>query len=394
MRRVAREAWLAAHEAVGNPSSLHHAGRKARSILDDSREQLAALLGAHPTEVVLTSGATEANNLAVKGLFWSRRANQPQRTRIITSSVEHHAALDPARWLVTAQDAGLVELPVGLDARVDVAALTAALAHSGEDMEAGGGDEIALVSLQWVNNEVGTVQPVAEAVRLADSIGVPVHSDAAQAAAYLSLDFAASGLATMALSAHKVGGPIGVGALLVRRDVTLTPVSHGGGQQRARSGTLDAAGAAGFAAALAEAVDNRASEAARLWDLRTRLVHGVAAAIPDARVSGPVAGPVGGPVAGPGEQTEHQAPHITHIWFPGASAEAMLFGLDQRGIEVSTGSACTAGVVDASHVMLAMGHTDAEAAQALRVSFGHTTVPEDVEALLAALPEAVARARA
>lgn len=383
MRPVAREAWLAAHKEVGNPSSLHFAGRRARSVVEDAREQLAGLLGAHPTEVVFTSGATEANNLATKGLFWQRRAQNPECVRIVTSAVEHHAALDPARWLVTAQQAGLVELPVGPDARVLTEALEAALApmSSGDgERENASHGEVALASLQWVNNETGTIQPVAQAVEWAAAAGIPVHSDAAQAAAHLPLDFAASGLATMAVSAHKVGGPVGVGALVVRRDVSLTPVAHGGGQQRARSGTLDAAGAAAFAAALAEAVAQREAETARLRELRAHLIDGVLAAVPESRISGPTT-------------PDQVAPHITHIWFPTASAEAMLFGLDQQGIQVSTGSACTAGVVDASHVMLAMGHHSTEAAQALRVSMGHTTTIADVDALLSALPEVVARAR-
>ena len=350
LRPAAREAWLDVAAEVGNPSSVHAAGRRARAIVDDARERIAAALGAHPTEVILTSGATEANNLALASATGL----------ILTTATEHHSALDPARAR------GAVEIGVGPDGVVDLGAFVSQLPVTG------------LASVHWVNNEVGTVQPLGAVVAAASDAGVPVHSDAVQAVGHLGIDFAASGLATMAVSAHKVGGPVGVGALLARRDASLTPLARGGGQQRGRSGTLDAAGAAAFAAALERAVGEREAEAARLSALRARLVAGVAA-IPDAVVAGPIEG---------------VSPHILNVVFPGARAEAILFALDQQGIEVSSGSACTAGVVDASHVLLAMGFSTADASAAVRISLGFTSDDGDVDAVLAALPTAVAQARA
>lgn len=404
MRDVARQAWAdaAARLETGewaNASSLHAAGRATRAAVEDARERIAAALGAHPTEVIFTSGATEANNFAIKGLFWSRTAGAGDARSthgsgalaIVTTAVEHHAALDPARWLAGGQGVELVELPVDAQARVDLTGLPDALTGA------------ALISVQWVNNEVGTIQPIAKIAEAALEAGVPMHSDAAQAVAHLLIDFAKSGLTTMAVSAHKLGGPVGVGALLARRDARLTPLTHGGGQERRiRSGTLDVAGARAFAAALEEAVGGRETESARLEGLREHLVQGIAALIPDAMVSGPGT-PVSGKAAvvsqpdagrsGPATPTE-RTPHIVHLVIPGASSEALLYLFDDRGIAVSSGSACTAGVVDASHVALAMGRSAVEASQTLRLSLGHTSTAADVEEFLAALVPVVERARA
>lgn len=406
MRRVAREAWLEATGRLatgewGNPSSLHAAGRAARAAVEDARERIAAALGAHPTEVIFTAGATEANNLALKGWFWGSPGGGHT---LITSAVEHHAALDPARWLAREHGLNLIELPVGPDARVNpddlLAALEAAVGDEavrdeavrdgadgadGADSEnngAGRPGPHALVSIQWVNNETGTIQPLAEVASAAGSLDVPVHSDAAQAVAHLPVDFAASGLTTMAVSAHKLGGPVGIGALVARRDARLTPVEHGGGQERRlRSGTVDVADALAFAAALEATVHAREAERARLTSLRDRLEAGIEATLHDAHVTRP---------ADPAQR----APHIVHLVIAGAPSEALLFLLDQAGIAASSGSACTAGVVDASHVALAMGHDAVRAAQTLRLSLGHTSTEADVDAVLAVLPDAVAKARA
>jgi cysteine desulfurase len=299
--------------------------------------------------VVFTSGATEANNLALQGAG----------ARVVVSSpIEHHSALDPVKWLESAGAARVIWLPVGPDGVVQVGDLP--------PLEDGAG----LVTLQWANNETGVVQPVAKAVAAAEVAGYRVHSDAVQAVPYLPVDFGASGLATMAVSAHKLGGPIGVGALLVRRDVRLAPLHYGGGQQRYRSGTLDAAGASAFAAALADTVAERGGEAARLSALRADMADWTRSNVPGAQLTG---------------NSDAVSPHILHIVLPGKSAEAMLTALDLAGVEVSSGSACTAGVVDASHVLLAMGRTQADAASALRVSFGRTTTREDIAALQTAL---------
>lgn len=374
MRPAAREAWLEAADEGGNASSLHSSGRRARARLEDARERVAAAIGAHPTEVVFTAGATEANNLAIKGGVWAGREMDPARERLITTQVEHHAALDPARWLAASERTQVAELPVDSNGTLDLDALAAELAaYPGAN---------ALVSVQWVNNEVGTVQPIADVVALAADAGVPVHSDAAQALAYEAIDFGSSGLATLALSAHKVGGPVGVGALIARRDHRLVPLIHGGGQERrVRSGTLDVAGAVAFAVAIDQTVAARSAEAPRLGALAARLIHGVEAACPTAVLSGHRPG--GAADAG------RRAPHIVHFSFPGANADALLFGLDSRGIDASQGSACTAGVVQASHVLLAMGRSPADATSTLRFSLGWTSTEADIDALLAALVLAV-----
>lgn len=345
LRTSAREAWASANGQVGNPSSLHAAGRRARAIVEDARESVAASLGAHPTEVVFTSGATEANNLAIQG---------SAAAVIVSSPIEHHSALDPVKWLESAGVARVHWLPVRPDGVVEIGDLPPL------------GDGAGLVNLHLVNNETGVVQPLAEAVEAAGRAGYRVHTDAVQAVAHLPVDFAASGVTTVAVSAHKLGGPVGVGALLVRRDARLAPLAYGGGQQRFRSGTLDAAGAAAFAVALAETVAEREAESLRLRALRDGLAAWVAGNVPGAQVTGSAVA---------------TSPHILHIVLPGRSAESMLTSLDLAGIEVSSGSACTAGVVDASHVLLAMGRSQSDAASALRVSLGRTTVLEDIEAL-------------
>lgn len=372
LRPAAREAWLEASQRVGNPSSLHASGRSARGLAEDARERLAAALGAHPTEVIFTSGGTEADNLAILGGFFKRRAADPALTAVVTSAVEHHAALDPARWLAREQGAETLELPVDAHARVEVDALRDALAERAE--------RTALVSVQWVNNEVGTVQPLAEVVEVAASRGIPVHADAVQGIGHLPFDFAASGLATAAASAHKVGGPVGVGVLLARRDAQLAPVSHGGGQERRlRSGTVDAAGAWAFAVALDDALAAREAEAERMSGLVHRLGEAIKGAASGATVHG----------GGPG-----QAPHILHAIIPGAPGESLLTALDLAGIDASPGAACTAGVIEPSHVVEAMGYGPVLASQTLRLSVGWSTTEADVDAAVVALPAAIERATA
>ncbi len=360
----------------GNPSSLHGSGRRARRSVEEARETVAAAAGAHASEVIFTSGGTEADNLAIKGLYWARRDADPARTRIISSSVEHHAVQDTVEWLERHEGAEVLWLPVDGAGVVSLDALRAALA------EAPG--RTALVTVMWANNEVGTVQPVRAVVDEAARYGVPVHSDAVQAFGALPVSFAASGLATMAVSAHKIGGPVGVGALLVGRSVTLTPVQHGGGQERdIRSGTLDGAGIAAFAAAADDAVAHLGAESARLAGLRDRLIAGILREVPDAVLRGvPHPAPEG-----------TRLPGNAHFTFPGCEGDSLLFLLDLAGIESSTGSACTAGVPRPSHVLLAMGLTEDEARGAQRFSLGHTSTPDDVDAVVGAIGEAYARAR-
>lgn len=368
------EALTAHLGSVGNASSLHASGRRARRVVEESRETVAAALGARPSEVVFTGGGTEADNLAVKGIYWARRAQDPRRTRVLASSVEHHAVMDPVQWLADAEGAQVEWLPVDALGRVDLGALEAMLARDPES--------VALVTVMWANNEVGTVQPVAEIVRTAHRHGVPVHSDAVQAVGQVPVDFAASGLDALTVSAHKVGGPIGVGALLVGRDVPLTALLHGGQQERERSGTVDAPAVASFAAALKATVSRLEERVARLAALRDRLVAGVLAEVPDAVYNGD-------PSADPSRRLAGNA----HFSFPGCEGDSLLLLLDARGVECSTGSACSAGVPRPSHVLLAMGVPEELARGSLRFSLGHTSCAADVEALLAALGPVVERAR-
>ncbi|MEO8814512.1 MAG: cysteine desulfurase family protein [Mycobacterium sp.] len=370
MYPAAIEAMTAVMGVVGNASSLHAAGRTARRRLEESRESIAVDLGARPSEVIFTGGGTEGDNLAVKGIYWARRDADPRRRRIITTEVEHHAVLDSVTWLAKHEGAEVTWLPTAADGSVSPVALRDALADT---------DDVALVSVMWANNEVGTALPIAELAAIAAEFGVPMHSDAVQAIGALPVDFAASGLSAMTLTAHKFGGPCGVGALLVRRDVTCVPLTHGGGQERdIRSGTPDVAGVVGIAAALRIAVRSLEATGTRLSGLRDRLIEGVLTSIDDAWVNG---------------STTQRLPGNAHFTFAGCEGDSLLMLLDANGIECSTGSACTAGVARPSHVLMAMGADPVAARGSLRLSMGHTSVDADVDAVLAVLPGAVARAR-
>ena len=355
-------------EQAGNPSSLHASGRRARRAVEEAREAIALALGARPSEVVFTGGGTESDNLAVKGIYWARRAADPARTRIVASAVEHHAVLDAVEWLVEHEGATVTWLPVDAVGRVSVDDLAAAL-----------GDDVALVTVMWANNEVGTVQPVAALAAVAAERGVPFHTDAVQAVGLLDVDFGASGVDAMTISGHKIGGPKGVGALLLRTGVACTPLLHGGGQERdVRSGTLDTPGIVGLGAAVRLAVESRVERATRLAGLRDALVKTVTEAVPDAIVNG---------------ATDDRLPNNAHLSFPGCEGDSLLLLLDARGIECSTGSACTAGVARPSHVLLAMGLDEDLARGSLRFSLGHPTTENDVAAVADAIAPVVERAR-
>ncbi|MGI8613246.1 MAG: cysteine desulfurase family protein [Nocardioidaceae bacterium] len=361
---------------LGNPSSLHGSGRSARRVVEESRESIAHALHARPGDVVFTSGGTEADNLAVKGIATARRAADPSRVRVLAPAVEHHAVLDSLEWLDKSAGLHVDFLDVDEQGRLRLDDLAARL-H-------GEADQVALVTCMWANNEVGTVQPVAQVVALAHDHGIPVHSDAVQAVGALPLDFEASALDAMTVTAHKIGGPVGIGALLVRREVEVAPLLHGGGQERQiRSGTLDAPAIAAFACAVQLAVRRQAGQAARLEALRCDLLERLQHAVPDAVLNGdPAPGPT------------HRLPGIAHVSFPGCEGDSLLMLLDAVGIECSTGSACTAGVPQPSHVLLAMGRSEAQARGSLRLSLGHTSTRADVDRLVTALPGAVERARA
>ncbi|MET8645313.1 cysteine desulfurase family protein [Streptomyces sp. NPDC004675] len=365
------EALTAQLGITGNASSLHASGRRARRTVEEARETLAEALGARPSEVVFTSGGTEADNLAVKGLYWSRRDADPARTRVLSSPVEHHAVLDAVNWLGEHEGATVEYLPVDSYGRVRPEELREAIARNPED--------VALVTAMWANNEIGTVMPVRELVEVAAEFGIPVHSDAVQAFGQVPVDFEDSGLAAMTVSGHKIGGPYGIGALILGRQYSPVPVLHGGGQERhVRSGTLDVPAIASFAVAGRLAAEQREWFAREIGALRDGLIAAVRSAVPDAILGGD-------PV--------HRLPANAHFTFPGCEGDSLLLLLDAQGIECSTGSACTAGVAQPSHVLLATGAAPDLARGTLRFSLGHTSTEADVEAVAKAIGPAVERAR-
>lgn len=378
LRPEARDAWLAATaEVVGNASSIHGAGQGARRVLEDARERLAAALDCDPVEVVFTSGGTESVNLGITGLYRARR-EATGRTTIVAPTAEHHATIDTLAWLHAHDVADIEWIPVDRDALVDLEAWRTAV----------GSGDAAIATLLAANNEIGTMQPLVAAAAACAGEGVPLHVDAVGAFGHVPLSFRelraesgsrGGGLVAMSVASHKLGGPVGVGALVVAREARIEPLVHGGGQQRGiRSGTQDPAGAAAFAVAAELAVSELAAETARIAALRDRLEQGLRVRIPDARIS------AAGATRLPG--------HV-HLVLPGAQGDSLLLLLDSAGIAVSTGSACQAGVPEPSHVVLAMGLGEHAARSALRLTLGRTTTDADVDAVLAALPEAYDRAR-
>ncbi|MFC0433079.1 cysteine desulfurase family protein [Kutzneria buriramensis] len=362
MHPLAVAAMTEALSTLGNASSLHTSGRRARRAVEEAREDIADALGARPSEVIFTAGGTESDNLAVKGIYWAR-----ERPRVLASTVEHHAVLDAVQWL--GEDAvGWLEV----DGHGRVQPWTLA-----EDLDTASDHEaIGLVTIMWANNEVGTINPIRELAEVAAAHGVPLHTDAVQAVGSVPVDFAESGASALTLTGHKLGGPYGVGALLLKRDVKCTPLLHGGGQERdVHSGTLNVPAIVGFAAAVRASVED---DSARVRALRDELVAAVKRAVPDAVLNGD-------PV--------DRLPGNAHFTFPGCEGDSLLMLLDAKGIECSTGSACTAGVAQPSHVLLAMGLEPAAARGSLRFSLGHTSTSEDVAALAEAIGPAVERAR-
>ncbi|MDX2541799.1 cysteine desulfurase family protein [Streptomyces sp. WI04-05B] len=366
------EAMTAQLGVTGNASSLHAAGRRARRTVEEARETLAESLGARPSEVVFTAGGTEADNLAVKGLYWARRDADPARVRVLASPVEHHAVLDAVHWLGEHEGAVVEYLPVDAYGRVHPDALREAIARDP--------GSVALATVMWANNEIGTIMPVRELADVASEFDVPLHADAVQAYGQVPVSFADSGLAAMTVSGHKVGGPYGIGALLLGREYSPVPLLHGGGQERhVRSGTLDVPAVASFAVAGRLAAEQQGWFAREIGALRDTLVTAVRTAVPDAILGGD-------PV--------DRLPANAHFTFPGCEGDSLLLLLDAQGIECSTGSACTAGVAQPSHVLLAVG-TDPDLARGtLRFSLGHTSTEADVEAVAEVIAPVVKRARA
>ncbi len=377
MLPVALDAMTAQLASVGNANSLHASGRSARRVVEEARETIARALGCRPGDVVFTSGGTEADNLALKGIFWARRGEDPRRVRILSTAVEHHAVLDPLHWLATDDGADVELLPVDQRGRLDLDALRRSIERDPAS--------VALVSVMWANNEVGTLQPVEQVVALAHEHGIPVHTDAVQAVGAVPVDFEACGVDALSFTGHKVGGPYGVGALVVRRDLRVSALVHGGGQERdIRSGTLDPPAIAGLAAAIEASVKAQPEHAERMAALRDDLVRRVVEAVPDAHLHG---------AALDGEGSG-RLPGNAHLGFPDCEGDSLLMLLDARGIECSTGSACSAGVAQPSHVLLAMGCDADQARHSLRFSLGHTSTAADVDALVEAIGPVVERARA
>lgn len=378
LRAEARDAWMDAGALVGNASSIHRAGQAGRRMLEESRERLAAALGCDPVEVVFTSGGTESVNLGITGLYRARR-ERTGRTTIVAPLAEHHATLDTVTWMHAHDVADVEWIPVDRDARTDPAAWEGAV----------GSGDAAVATMLAANNEVGTQQPLIAASAACVEADVPMHVDAVGAFGHVPLSFRAlreasgarsAGIVALSVAAHKLGGPVGVGALVVAREAHVEPLLHGGGQQRGiRAGTQDIAGAVAFAVAAELALAELADEAARVGRLRDRLEADLLARVPEMRVSA---------------RSADRLPGHLHAVFPGAQGDSLLLLLDAAGIAVSTGSACQAGVPEPSHVVRAMGLGEEAARSALRLTLGRTTTEEDVDAVVAALPVAYDRARA
>ena len=355
---IAIDAMNTSLRKLGNPSSLHTEGRSTRKDVEDAREKIAKGVGCLSSEVIFTGSGTEANNAAIKGLFW-----HSDKKVILISSIEHHAVLDPAHWLVEHEGAELIEIPVDADGVIDLAFLNKTVAERAS--------EIALISVMHSNNETGVIQPIAEVVKIAGDI--PVHCDAVQSFTKVALSFKDLGLFAMTISGHKVGGPLGIGALILRRAVEIPALLHGGGQERdIRSGTLNAPSIV----ALAAAVEAKLYDASKVAELRDSFEAGVLASRPDAVING---------------KSAPRLPGISNITFPGTQSDSLLLLMDSQKVSCSTGAACTAGVHRPSHVLMAMGLTDVVSQSSLRFSFGTTNTASDVAYALSVLPDVIER---
>lgn len=350
-------------QQLGNPSSLHTHGRATRKTLEDAREVIAKKIDCLPSEVIFTASGTEANNIALKGLFWNGK--KENKNVVVISEIEHHAILDPAQWLKTHEGAEIISVPVTSDGVVDLGFF--------ENLVSTRGTQIAVISIMHSNNETGVLQPIEKIVKLAGNI--PVHTDAVQSFKKTQLSYKELGVTALTISAHKVGGPLGIGALILRRAFEIPALLHGGGQEREiRSGTLNAPSIVSFATAANDPYDTE-----KVLELRDLFIAGLKKLIPDAYING--------------EKTE-RLPGIVNVTFPGTQSDTLLLLLDGAHVSASTGSACSAGVHEASHVLLSMGHTEETAQSSLRFSFGATSTKEDVDFVLSVLPDVISRGRA
>jgi cysteine desulfurase len=366
INEAALSALTTAMLKLGNASSIHTPGRSVRKDVEDARHRLSELTGATPSEIIFTGSGTEANNLAIKGFFWQA----PKRNLIVTSAFEHHAILDPIEWLVEHEGAEAVFIPITSSGVIDLDFLN--------DLVANRGAEIALISVMHSNNELGSIQPIAEVVKIAGDI--PVHTDAVQSFGKVEFDFDALGVTAATISAHKIGGPLGVAALILKRGLDLTPILHGGGQEREiRSGTLNAPAIVAFTAAAEVAIRDRTENFGRIRELRDYFIDGLKRAVPDVHINS---------VADPA------LPGIVNATFPGTESDALLLLLDSEGISCSAGSACSAGVPRPSHVLVALGLSESDADASLRISIGTTNTKLELDQVLKVLPSVVERARA
>ena len=350
-------------QELGNPSSLHTHGRATRKALEDSREAIAREIGCLPSEVIFTASGTEANNIALKGLWWNGKAHG--KSIVVISAIEHHAILDPAQWLESHEDAEVILVPVNVHGVIDLEFL--------KDLIAQRGDQIAVISIMHSNNETGVLQPIQEVVAMAGNI--PVHTDAVQSFKKVPISYKELGVTALTLSAHKIGGPLGIGALILRRAYEIPALLHGGGQEREiRSGTLNAPSIVAFSAAANEKYPSIDVEL-----LRDNFIKALLCAIPDAYING---------------GASQRLPGIVNVTFPGTQSDTLLLLLDNARVSASTGSACSAGVHEASHVLLAMGHNETTAQSSLRFSFGAESTQADVDFVMSVLPAVISTGRA
>ena len=350
---------------LGNASSIHNPGRAVRKDVEDARHKLSELVGANPSEIIFTGSGTEANNLAIKGFFWQA----PERNVIVTSAFEHHAILDPVEWLVEHEAAEEIRIPITKAGVIDLDFL--------KNIVATRGSEIAVISVMHSNNELGSIQPIAEVVKIAGNI--PVHTDAVQSFGKVEFDFAKLGVTAATISAHKVGGPLGIAVLILKRGLDLTPILHGGGQEREiRSGTLNAPSIVAFTAAAEFAIANREINFAKIRELRDYFIAGLKKCVPDVTIN---------------SISDPALPGIVNATFPGTESDALLLLLDTEGISASAGSACSAGVPRPSHVLVALGLSESDADASLRISIGTTNTKAEIDQVLAVMPSVVERAR-
>ena len=350
---------------LGNPSSTHNSGRSVRKDVEDARHKLAQLLGASPSEIIFTGSGTEADNLAIKGLFWQF----PERNVIVTSAFEHHAILDPVEWLVAHEGAEEIRIPITKFGTIDLDFLAKVVEERGS--------EIALISVMHSNNEIGSLQPISAVVRIAGEI--PVHTDAVQSFSKVEFNFAELGVTAASISAHKVGGPLGIAALILKRGLDLTPILHGGGQEREiRSGTLNAPAIVAFTAAAEYAIANRDHNFKKVRELRDYFISELGRTLPDVVINSAI---------------DPALPGVVNASFPGTESDALLLLLDGEGISASAGSACNAGVPRPSHVLLALGLTESQAYSSLRLSIGISNTKSEIDQVIAVMPSVVERAR-